>query len=464
MKHKQMQGIFLGIGFLVFLGTVPARAAGQMGPQVSDEQLEAKETTEEEQTEKNENLAESSPDDEFQKDASGPDSSELLSSEGMPAGEEKPEDKAWTQPQKADTAGSDNDRQETVSQNNREAWQQALTDSNSLAAEEQQETEGWFKADIIWKVGLGAGAAVVAFVLLFIGIELFKGRRGDQEEDISDTDVTHLQTEGSMTESERSLSVLPEPVLVNMPDSLKGTLGQIHHVGRRSSQQDSFGTSFTRLGLLAVVSDGMGGLSDGEKVSRKAVTAMLGTARTAALGQAGENPLYEMAGEANEQISQMLGPDRIYKSGATLLAVMVNNGKFHWVAVGDSRIYLYSGRRLFQLNREHIYKRQLILEAVNRNIRFANVNLDPQRDRLVSFLGMGDLKEIDGSLRPIELNQGDKLLLMSDGIFNTISEREILKALEETENAAQAAREMENQILAANHPNQDNFTCLILDF
>ena len=107
---------------------------------------------------------------------------------------------------------------------------------------------------------------------------------------------------------------------------------------------------------------------------------------------------------------------------------------------------------------------QLIAEAVNKNISFSRVNTDPQRDRLVSFLGMGELKWVDGSLRPVELKQGDKLLLMSDGIFNTISEEEIIRILENTRNAVDAAALMEQQVLAAGNPKQDNFTCVILDF
>ena len=246
-------------------------------------------------------------------------------------------------------------------------------------------------------------------------------------------------------------------------DTTRETIGKVHNVGRRRNQQDTVGTASTRLGVLAVVSDGMGGLSDGEKVSQKAVQGMLQAAgRVAVPGD--ENPLFMMLSEANEQVLKMLGPDQIYKSGATLLAVLVNNNRFHWVAVGDSRIYLYCSGHLFQINREHIYKQQLIAEAVNKNISFSRVNTDPQRDRLVSFLGMGELKWVDGSLRPVELKQGDKLLLMSDGIFNTISEEEIIRILENTRNAVDAAALMEQQVLAAGNPKQDNFTCVILDF
>ena len=248
-----------------------------------------------------------------------------------------------------------------------------------------------------------------------------------------------------------------------LPDAEQGTLGMVHNVGRRKNQQDTLGTTMTRMGLLAIVSDGMGGLSDGEKVSQKAVMGMFQAAGHVSPSPY-ENPLYEMLSEANEQVLAMLGPDQIYKSGATLLAVLADKEKFHWAAVGDSRIYLYCSHHLLQINREHIYRQQLIGEAVNKNISFSRVGSDPQRDRLISFLGMGELKYIDGSLRPVEVRRGDKVLLMSDGVFNTISEAEIMNILESTKNAAEAASLMEKRVLEANNPKQDNFTCIILDF
>lgn len=320
----------------------------------------------------------------------------------------------------------------------------------------------WFTPDSLVKLGAGFGAGLLVALIIGGAAHLLSDKKKPQrrEPEAGDSGQEEQEDPRAAVTSRFADGVSPS---MGLPDANKGTLGMVHHIGRRKNQQDTLGTTLIRQGLLAVVSDGMGGLSDGEKVSQKAVMGMF-TAGTKAASFEGDNPLYEMVSETNEQVLKMLGPDQIYKSGATLLAVLVQNSSFHWVSVGDSRIYLYCHHHLFQINREHIYKKQLIDEAVNRNISFTRVNTDPQRDRLVSFLGMGELKHIDGSLRPVEVKQGDKLLLMSDGIFNTIREQEILTILETTENAAAAAARMEEQVLAANNLGQDNFTCIILDF
>lgn len=336
----------------------------------------------------------------------------------------------------------------------------------------QIDLEARFSKDRLLKVGIGVGlglAAVLAGAAGWSKMSKHKEKKEWQPEFEAEQQEVQcvngrIVTETMPSEDRYHKRQMPADARkMKIPDASAGTLGTVHNVGKRKNQQDTLGT--TRFGpeLLAVVSDGMGGLSDGEKVSQQAVMGMFQTAREMEW-EADENPLYRMLSEANEQILNMLGPDQIYRSGATLLAVLTDGERFHWVAVGDSRIYLYCSHHLLQINREHIYKRQLIVEAVNKNFGFSRASTDSQRDRLTSFLGMGELQHIDGSLSPVELRKGDKLLLMSDGIFNAISEDEIMRILENTSNAAEAAVFMEKQVLAANNPKQDNFTCIILDF
>lgn len=275
---------------------------------------------------------------------------------------------------------------------------------------------------------------------------------------------------GQMPETDKAESNVTErlreiPVSAAVPKeavTICSAVGKVHNIGRRSTQQDSLGVTAYQNGMLAVVADGMGGLADGDKVSQKIVLTMLQDGAVLAGGNT-EGNLYQMTAHVNSEVNHMLGVSDRYKSGSTLIAVLVEAGNFQWVSVGDSRIYLYRGQELLQINREHVYEMDLIHKAVNYEISFAEIASNPQRKSVSSFIGMGELKYIDGSMHPVSLKQGDRLLLMSDGVFNTLSEQEICDVLSRESNAAEAALALEEQVLARRNPKQDNFTAIILD-
>lgn len=238
-------------------------------------------------------------------------------------------------------------------------------------------------------------------------------------------------------------------------------VGSLHNIGRRSGQQDSYDVVKCGNGLLAVVADGMGGLSDGDKVSQKIVATFHEDAARVRPGHSFD-ALYQMVGHANREVNRMLGSSLQGKCGSTLLAVLLENDQMQWTAVGDSRIYLYRGGSLLQVNREHTYKIELLERAVNGEMSFADMRSDSQLGRVCSYLGMGRLKHVDGSLNMVKLLPGDRVLLMSDGVFNTLSEEEIAAVLRRHEDVDQAAQVLEKQVLGKQSPTQDNFTCVIL--
>lgn len=238
-------------------------------------------------------------------------------------------------------------------------------------------------------------------------------------------------------------------------------IGKLHNIGARPGQQDSFGTALIPGGVLAVVADGMGGLADGDKVSQTIVRTMLADA--AQLGRGNNHQkLYTLAAHANQAVLSMLGPSRRYQSGSTLISVLIQEGWLQWLSIGDSRIYLYRAGRLFQLNREHVLEQEMLVDIVNNRRTLSQVYQNGKRKGLTSFIGMGELKYVDASPRPMRLQVGDKVLLMSDGVFNTLSETEIEAILTNKPDVVQAAAVLEQSVLARNNPKQDNFTAVLL--
>lgn len=238
--------------------------------------------------------------------------------------------------------------------------------------------------------------------------------------------------------------------------------GKVHHIGSRPAQEDCMCVAEAGEGVLLVVADGMGGLADGEVVSGEIVKSFLDSASRLKTGPY-EGILRQMTDQAVEKVNQMLGEEKLNKCGSTMVAAFVAEGRFQWISVGDSRIYLYRDGSLRQLNEEHNYKRELIKMAALGEISLEEVENNPQKEFLTSFIGMGSLRYVDASEREENLCPGDRLLLVTDGIYRSMTDEELCKILEKYGDVSQAAAEIRKRILKLHMPYQDNFTAIILD-
>ncbi len=241
-------------------------------------------------------------------------------------------------------------------------------------------------------------------------------------------------------------------------------IGKIHGQGKRGSQQDSFSVTSTQHyvthGVLAVVADGMGGLEEGDQVSQGAVTAMT-SAFPETQEYTAEVALYQMLYAANGYVNNLLGFDRIGQCGSTVVAGLVKDGQFSFISVGDSRIYLYREGRLIQLNREHNYRRELELRVINGEGTLEEANNHPKSSGLTSYLGMGQLKYIDLPNAPVSVRAGDCFVLMTDGVYNALTDAEICTALAKPDPQA-AADAIGEAVEAKDWPGQDNYTAVVL--
>lgn len=241
------------------------------------------------------------------------------------------------------------------------------------------------------------------------------------------------------------------------------SVGKVHNIGARPYQEDSLGVAMLEDGVFAVVADGMGGLSGGDKVSQEIVKTMLSYSDRLTPSQM-DGILGQMVDAVNDTVNRMLGPNGLYKSGSTLLAVLVRQGRFHWITVGDSHIYLYRDGTLIQLNQEHNRGQELLRKAVRGEISFEEARSDPKKNGLTSFIGMGSLRYIDKSIQSIPLKAGDRIALMTDGVFNTLPDMAIASVLAQYSEAQEAAGELERRVISRGNPRQDNFTAVILGF
>lgn len=253
--------------------------------------------------------------------------------------------------------------------------------------------------------------------------------------------------------------------MVEVPVDAVIKIAKLHNMGKRKSQQDSFGISdldadtLNQKGLLAVVADGMGGLAGGEKASMATVISVLNYFDTHDFDKVPEN-LQEMVENANEQVKEIVGITR-GQSGSTIVSIYIKDYQMFFVSVGDSKILLIRDGELYQLNKEHNYEADL-LELVNEGkMTLEDAMQDPQKNALTSYIGIDSLERIDQNLTEIELFEGDRILLITDGVYNALSDVEIMNSMEYP--AGRAMMHMEMQIEGKNLTNQDNYTALLIE-
>ena len=236
-------------------------------------------------------------------------------------------------------------------------------------------------------------------------------------------------------------------------------------VGRRENQQDALACShpgdYREKGLLAVLSDGMGGMADGAKFSNIAVSEMLKYFEGRPAADNIVEDLHKNFHRAREMARRELKQKDTPEGGATVVALMIRKNRCAFLSVGDSSIFLYRGGALIKLNREQNLAYTLdICEAMGYMTRQeARGNLF--RKSITNHLCDGRGGLCDRNLKPFRLCPGDKLILMSDGISEMLEQSEICACINKDD--ADPAEEMIKAVKAKANPRQDNMSAIIIE-
>lgn len=279
-----------------------------------------------------------------------------------------------------------------------------------------------------------------------------------------------------MTNRENELQVESEmedlkTVLLNENEA-NVTIGTSSVIGQRPQQQDAIRTdtkdSYLETGkIILVLCDGMGGLTSGEKAS-----ALCSSIVYDAFHSEVEFPSIPVFYEAviplaDAEVRKMKTEDGapIKNAGTTLVSVVVEDGNLYWASVGDSRIYLIRNHEILCITKDHNL-RMLLEEKVKRGvITQEEVENNPKKEALISYIGMGGVSYVDMNNKPFPLLDGDYLVLCSDGLYRSVSEQEIKRTVckfgTETQFAAEALTEL---AIGKKLKNQDNTSVVVIHY
>ena len=238
---------------------------------------------------------------------------------------------------------------------------------------------------------------------------------------------------------------------------MKFSVFQISRRGGREKNEDRMGYCYTRESGLFVLADGMGGHPEGE------VAAQLALQTVSALYQKEARPVVTDIEEflsnalmaAHHQIIRYAGEKGMLDTPRTTLVVAIVQGtSATWVHCGDSRLYLVRDGELVTRTRDHSYLEQqnvgaFRLDRMNRNILF-------------TCLG-SPTKPVFDVTGPVTLQQGDKILLCSDGLWGTLEDVDIVRQLS-LQPVGESVPELVEQALRKGGEHCDNVTVIALEW
>lgn len=205
------------------------------------------------------------------------------------------------------------------------------------------------------------------------------------------------------------------------------------------------------------VCDGMGGESYGELASGIAAETI--AAHASNVYESGEDFSFAISNclvDANNRICDEITA-RGKRMGTTVAAVYAVKGKFYCVNIGDSRVYHYSKGILEQISFDHTHAQTMVDAG---QVMMDNIGSIPDAKKLTRHLG---IFSHEGNLTPNisiidDVDDGDVILICSDGLTDMVSDEDIAALLAEGENSQILASKLIR--MALERGGKDNVTVL----
>ena len=206
---------------------------------------------------------------------------------------------------------------------------------------------------------------------------------------------------------------------------------------------------------LFIVADGMGGHNAGDTASRMCVEEIVSqiqkSTKITPIG------IFEQAvAAANEKVYQASKEDpSLYGMGTTVVAAMVLGKTVYVVNVGDSRLYVCK-ESLTQVTVDHSLVEEMVQSG---KLQKEEMRTHPNKNIITRALGTNP--EVKADCFEIEVEEGDVLLLCSDGLSNMMEDKTIEAIIKKNpEDMEQAARQLVDEANKAG--GKDNISVVLV--
>lgn len=227
---------------------------------------------------------------------------------------------------------------------------------------------------------------------------------------------------------------------------------------RRKINQDYVYTSEEPIGKLPnlfIVADGMGGHNAGDFAAKVTVETMLREIEQSVEEKPGV--IFGKAIDAaNECVHKMANTNpELEGMGTTVVAATCAGKSLQIANVGDSRLYVVN-KEIKQITRDHSLVEEMVrMGGLDR----ANARNHPDKNIITRAVGVSATVEAD--FFTVELEEGDIILMCSDGLTNMLEDEEIRMLLSGARDIVEKAQEL---VRAANeNGGRDNISVILIE-
>ena len=234
----------------------------------------------------------------------------------------------------------------------------------------------------------------------------------------------------------------------------------VTNIGRkRKMNQDYVYSSEQPVGHLPnlfLVADGMGGHNAGEYASKVTVETIVETIADSAEKDP-SRAFGEAIQKANAKVRKLASVSPLLAGmGTTVVAATCEGERLTVANVGDSRLYVVNRSEIRQVTRDHSWVEEMVRRG---GITREDARNHPDKNIITRAVGVDDTVKPD--FFTMRLEEGDMVLMCTDGLTNMLEDGEIRMILNGARDIVEKAEEL---VEAANeNGGRDNISVILIE-
>lgn len=201
------------------------------------------------------------------------------------------------------------------------------------------------------------------------------------------------------------------------------------HLGQKRKNNEDYVTFFEPTdsselqlsGCLYVLADGVGGAARGERASQYAADKVVYEYYERPQVEPSERLRQAIASASADIFAYSLESTRVTRMATTIVAAAVRGNMLYAANVGDSRLYLIRGGQALQLTDDHSVVGEMVVDG---QLTEEQAMASRVKNRLTRSVG-GESDVHVQLYDPVPLQQGDRLLMCSDGLTRYANRQKI---------------------------------------